>query len=100
MSIEGMMNDVVTIAPLSSFVDSVPAYGTAVSSMARVEPYTHMVRGGDGDLHQAHAKLWLPAGTAITTSSLVTLPDGTTPEVLTIKRVKDGVAEHHVEVVL
>jgi hypothetical protein len=100
MSIEGMMNDVVTIAPLSGLSGSVPTYGTAVSSPARVEPSSRMVRGADGDLHQAHAKLWLPAGTTIEDSSKVTLPDGSTPEVLTIKRVKDSVAEHHVEVVL
>jgi hypothetical protein len=100
MSIEAMMNDKVTIAPRSGTSGSVPTYGAAVSSMAWVEPNTRMVYGPDGDLHQAHARVFLPAGAVVLTDSQVTLPDGSQPEILTIKRVRDRVGEHHVEVVL
>jgi hypothetical protein len=98
--IEGLMNDVVTIAARSGMSGSAPTYGSAVATRARVEPSSRMVRGADGDLHQAHAKVFLPAGTAVLTDSKVTLPDGTAPEILTISRVKGMAAEHHVEVIL
>jgi hypothetical protein len=100
MSFEGMLTDVVTIAQRVDFANGIPTFGTAVKVRAWVEPYTHMVRGADEDLHQSHARIYLPADTIVTSDSQVTLPDGTKPEVLTIKRPRDSNGEHHVEVVL
>jgi hypothetical protein len=100
MGIASSLNQIVTIAARSGFTNSIPTYGAAVSVAARVEPHSKMILAGDGSLHESTARIFLPAGTVISSDSKVTLPDGEIPEVLEVKHIIARSAEHHIEVIL
>ena len=86
-----MLTSTITVEPWSSQdVYGQITYGTAVSMVARISKAPKLVRADDGREVVAGSTAWVdPASVVIWARDRVTLPDGTTPTVLSVERVPD-----------
>ena len=95
-----MLNQTVTYKALSSR-DSygAPTYGAATSYDARVVYKSKFLRKSDGADVMATGAVWLQGAPAVSPEGLLTLPDGTTPPILSVERFPDETdAYHHTKV--
>lgn len=67
-----------------------PTYPQAVQLKGRVENTREEVRTADGDVVEAKTKLFLPGAPAVTTESRITLPDGTSPPIVSVAQESDA----------
>lgn len=76
-----------------------PAYGSPASLKARVSYRPHKVRTPAGDEVVARGEVWLnTAGTTVDTEDRITLPDGSTPPILSVDGLSDELGAHHAKV--
>jgi len=95
---EELMPTNVTVSALSGL--STDGYGTATfttgtSYKARVLGKQHLVRSFAGVEETAKTKVWISSTSTFAPSVQVTLPDGTTPELLALEAVPDQDGVHH-----
>ncbi len=107
-----MMPHTVTLEPFSDRDDyGKPIYGTAATYRARVVYKTEMIidqRIGAAELETtSNGHIWfgppttnLHSGTppTVTAEDKVTLPDGSTPNIMRVDRFPDEYGDHHVKV--
>lgn len=65
------------------------SYGTPVAYDARVIYKTKLVRTPDGAEKVSRGQVWLATVAAIKVQDQITLPDATTPTILTVEQVPD-----------
>lgn len=90
-ALAALLADTLTVAPRTGQDGyGVPTYGTVVSMKARVVYRNRLVRDSEGREAASRITAWVDAGTTVITSTdEVTLPDGTTPPILSVERVPD-----------
>ncbi len=101
---------------LSDFIDCMPTtvilapntgldkygertFGGGVEVQSRVQEHEERVTIASGEEVLARGRVYLAKLTGVTPGYLITLPDGTTPEILTVRKVNDEDGPHH-EVIL
>jgi len=85
-----MLNQTVKIAPLSSIdVNGKSIYGDDVNIPARVEYKTTRVLSGTGEDVISSTQTYVNGDVTVTTTSRITLPDGSTPLILKIDQHPD-----------
>lgn len=92
-----LLNQTVTIAaPSSTNVYGEVTHGTGSSVAARVEPRVEQVRTAEGAVVPSKAYVWMDGNVTVTTVSLLTLPDGSTPVILAVEKHTDetGAVDH------
>lgn len=89
--VASLMLDTVTIAPFSAYdAYGKPTHGAPVSRSARVVRGHKRVVAQSGDEVLSYARAFVKTdGLAISTLDKVTLPDGTTPKILTVEEWPD-----------
>jgi len=94
-----LMAQTVTIAPFSgTSAYGATTYGAAVSYGARVIYKSKLIRTPDGAEKVARGQVWLATVNAISVQDQITLPDGTTPVILTVEQIPDENGPHHTKV--
>ena len=96
-----LMKERVTIAPFVSR-DSygVPTYGSGVSYKCRIGHSSKWVRKSDGSIVVASAAVWIEGSPEITPQAKLTLPNGSTPPIISVDRFFDDRGAHHVKIYL
>lgn len=94
-----LLNQIIVIEP-STGTDAYgqSTYGTGVSVHARVEGKNRMVMNAQGNNVVSGTSIYIDGTTVVTTSSRITLPDGTKPLILSIESMPDidGTPHHKV----
>ncbi len=96
---DDMMPHTVTVSEFSSrnaYGDA--NYGSAVSYTARVIYKDQLIKAKDGSQIMAKGMVWLSGTPTLSTEDLLTLPDGTTPPILSQSLIPDEDGSHHVKV--
>ncbi len=96
-----LMPDTVTVAPRGttrSLYGVSGAAGTAVSYRARVVMSPGLIRTIEGVAQRVSATAWVSSTASIPVDGVYTLPDGSTPPILSVQRYGDQVGLHHVKV--
>mgnify|MGYP003394488181 FL=1 len=75
-----------------------PAYGSPASYRARVSYESSYVRKSDGSEVLARGKVVIAGTPTVTPEDRITLPDGSTPQIITANVHADGGGAHHVSV--
>lgn len=70
-------------------------YGAGESIQCRIQEREERVAIASGEEVLARGRVYLGEITGIATVDKVTLPDGTTPEILTVRKVNDEDGPHH-----
>lgn len=70
-------------------------FGAGVAIQARVQEREERVTIPSGEEVLARGRVYLGALTGATTADRITLPDGTTPEILAVRKVDDEDGPHH-----
>lgn len=73
-----------------------PTYGSAVSYRCRVVYKTKNVRDKQGNIVVARGTVWIAGTPTISPEDQITLPDGTTPPILSADLFTDDTGNHHV----
>ena len=73
---------------------------TAVSYRARWVGRSGAVRGRDGETYEIRSMLWVHSTGVINKTDRITLPDGTTPEIIAVDRFPDQVGTHHYRITM
>jgi hypothetical protein len=76
----------------------VKSYGSAASYSARVVYKNKLVRNADGNEVLATGMVWFLGTPNVDTEDRITLPDGSTPKILSVDRFPDGDGLHHTKV--
>lgn len=95
-----LLNQTVTIAPATG-VDGYaqPTFGTGVLVNAVVFGKQKVVKNAQGQDVLSTAQTFVNGTTAVTTSSKITLPDGTTPPILAVATFPDADGTTHHKVI-
>ena len=94
-----LLKQTITIEPASGMdAYGQSSYGTGVSVPARVEGRNRVVVDAQGNNAVSSTTIYVDGPTVVTTSSRITLPDGTTPLILSIESMPDidGTPHHKV----
>lgn len=94
-----LLNQLITIESTSGMdAYGQSTYGTGVSVKARVEGRNRVVVDAQGNNAVSSTTIYVDGPTVVTTSSRITLPDGTTPLILAIASMPDidGTPHHKV----
>lgn len=95
-----LLLDTVSLAPLTGTDDySVPQYGAPVDYACRIVFKNRLVRTRDGSQVVSSHHLWLTYVEAAAPTWQLTMPDGSTPTILSIEKFKDTSA-HHMKIYL
>lgn len=78
----------------------VPSFGSASTYDAQWEPMPEEVRDQQGNVVEAQGTLIIMTTADISPQAKITLPDGSSPPVLSVARVPGATGTHHVEAVL
>ena len=85
-----MLTETVAIKPWSSQDEyTEPTYGTSVDYKARVSGKRTLVRNADGQEVVSSKSVYLGQYLDVTTKAQITLPDATTPPILSVKQSPD-----------
>lgn len=84
-------NQTVIIRHFASSYDSQgnPVLSTSSDNRALVEYRTRAVTGRDGTQKVSSCQILLPSASTVTIDDSITLPDGTTPQIIAIERQPD-----------
>ncbi len=74
-------------------------FGAGVDVLSRVQEHVERVTIPSGEEVLARGRVYLAEITGVTPAYMIILPDGTTPEILTVRNVNDEDGPHH-EVIL
>ena len=96
-----MMPHTVTVRTLASkSADGSPTYSTAASTYtARVVTAQRQIRDGSGNVKMAAFDVWIASTGSLSPQSRFTLPDGSSPPVLSLSSYPDEDGTHHTKVV-
>lgn len=99
---EDYLSDTVTLQSRTGAYDAYgqPALAPTVSLPARVDLNQRMMRGKNGELAMADARVWLPAGTAIEPGDKLTVAGQPTYQVARVQRRTSLGDETHVVALL
>lgn len=75
-----------------------PQYGSSVEYSARVVFLNKLVRGPDGAETVARGHVWLLGSPTVSTEDQLTLPDSTTPPILSVEQFPDEAGLHHTKI--
>ena len=75
-----------------------PNHGSAASYSARVVYKNDLVRADDGAEKVSKGYVWIQGTPSVTPQDRITLPDGTTPTILSVEEFPDEDGSHHVKV--
>lgn len=75
-----------------------PTYGAATEYAARVVYEPKLVRSAPGDVVVAAGYVWLNGAPAVDPADRITLPDATTPPIVSVERFPDEGGDHHTKV--
>jgi hypothetical protein len=92
-----LLNQSVTIATATmTNVYGEETFGAAATVAARVEPRIENVTTQDGEVEPSRAFVYMNGNVNVTTTSKVTLPDGSTPIILAVEKHTDeaGTVDH------
>lgn len=70
-------------------------YGAAVPIQCRVQEKIERVAIASGEEVLSRGRVYLGSITGVETKDRITLPDGTTPEILSVQKVNDEDGPHH-----
>jgi hypothetical protein len=94
-----MMPHTVTHAPLASRdAYGAPTYGAGVDYTARVLYKNQRVRAADGAEVVARGSVWFVGTPTVSPEDKITLPDATTPPLLSVEQYADADGAHHTKV--
>jgi len=98
----GLMNSNVTVSTRSGHNNyGEPTYGSGSTYRARIHEKAGFVRTADGEVIEVTTEVWVNSTKAFTVDDRVTLPNGTTPQVVAVNRPFDeSGAQHHVKFLL
>lgn len=97
MSLAGLLRQTVTIATASTKdVYGKATFATGVDYPARVEPVNELVRGANAKEVVVNADVYLAGDVTVTTTSSLTLPDGSVPVIVAVDKQTggDGTVHH------
>lgn len=97
-----LMNSTVTISTRASHNNyGEPSYGSGTGYRARIHAKDGFVRTADGETVEVATVVWVDSTKAFTVDDRIALPDGTTPQVVSVERPfdEDG-TQHHVKFLL
>ena len=86
---------VAALSGLSADGYGTPTYASASTYKARVLGKRHLVRSFAGIEETAKTMVWIASTSTFAPSVQITLPDGTTPELLSLTAVPDEDGVHH-----
>ncbi len=95
---EELMPHTITVAALSGLSTDgygTETYGTATSYKSRVVGKQHLVRSFAGIEETAKTRVTIASTSTFAASAQITLPDGSTPELLALTAVPDEDGWHH-----
>ena len=72
-----------------------PAYGSAVEYGARIVGKQKLIKKSDGSEAMSTSLIWILGSPTITTEDQITLPDGSTPPILSVEHFPDADGDHH-----
>lgn len=102
-SLEDLLFETVTIEPFSSYSNAqqTPAYGTSVTYLAQVLPFTQRQVDRQGKEFVSTARVVIPQRVAVDVRDRITLPSGFTPQQPPIRLVRPikGLDLDHTEIV-
>lgn len=75
-----------------------PTYGSAVDYQARVTYKNQKVRASDGSEVVARGVVWIGGTPIISTDDQLTLPDGSSPIILSFEQYADEIGAHHTKI--
>ncbi len=84
-----------TVASTNAY--GVDSYNTAVEYAGRVVYKNTSVINAAGEEVVARGAVWLQTTTVINTTDKITLPDGSTPELISVDRPQDQDGNHHIK---
>ena len=91
-----LLKETVTISPwVSQDAYGAVTYGMPVSYKARIGHSNKIFRGAEGQEIVAQAKVWLGATNVVSTKDRITMPDGTTPPIISTERFFDESGPSH-----
>ncbi len=85
-----------TVASTNSY--GVDSYNTAVEYSGRVVYKNKSVINATGEEVVSRGAVWLQTKTVINTTDKITLPDGSSPELISVDRPQDQDGDHHVKI--
>jgi hypothetical protein len=96
--LDALMPHTITVAGLASFTTAgygTPAFGSASTYTARVVGKQILVDTFRGTEELTKTVVWVKATSTFGPSDQITLPDGTTPELLAVETYPDEDGSHH-----
>ena len=91
-----LMPSTVTISTRSSHNNyGEPSFGGGTTYRARIVNKAGFVRAADGETVEVTTVCWVASTGTIDISDRITLPDGTTPQILMVERFPDQDGTHH-----
>jgi hypothetical protein len=94
-----MLNQSVTLTEMASRdAYGMPSYGTPASYESRITYKDQLVRDKNGQEVVAKGFVWIQGTPTITPEYQLTLPDNSTPPILTTETYYDDKGAHHVKV--
>ena len=91
-----LMTQTCTIEPFGAYNEyAEPSFGTAVSYTCRTVHKTNLIRTDAGKEITSIAQTWIFGAPGISPKDRITLPDGTTPQILRVDRFPDENGNHH-----
>lgn len=91
-----LMPSTVTISTRSGHSNyGEPSFGSGTSYRARVVNKSGFVRNAQGENVEVTSICWVASTGSIDISDRITLPDGTTPQIVMVERFPDGDGTHH-----
>lgn len=94
-----LMPDTITVEPfLSRDSYGVPSYSASTNYKSRVIQKPTRVLAANGEEVVAKGVIWVGASPGITAEDRITLPDGSTPPIISVSSIPDDSGDHHEKV--
>lgn len=74
------------------------SFGSPANYSARVVKINKLVKASDGGEVLSTTQVWIQGTPTVTPEDRITLPDGTTPIILSVEKYPDDNGDHHVKV--
>lgn len=95
-----LCDSTVNIAPFSSYNSyGEPSFGANVAYSCLIEKKPRMVRSTEGKEVVSSAAIYLTSAPTLTTKYRVTLPDSTTPQILSLATYPSGKEANHYTII-
>lgn len=74
------------------------SFGSPASYDARIVKINKLVKTSDGSEKMSTSQVWIQGTPVVTPEDQITLPDGSTPIILSVEKFPDDNGDHHVKV--